>query len=159
MLAFVLVFNKVAKLDSGETPYAVLVFSALLPWQLFSNALGEASNSLISNSNLISKVYFPRMIVPISSIIVCLIDFLLSVIIMALVMIYYSYVPSYKIIFLPFFLLLTFLIASGAGIWLAALNVKYRDFRYVVPFILQFGLYISPVGFSSDIVSEKWRFF
>jgi lipopolysaccharide transport system permease protein len=159
MLAFVLVFNKVAKLESGTTPYAILVFAALLPWQLFSSALSEASNSLISNSNLISKVYFPRMIVPVSSIIVCLIDFLLSAAIMILVMIYYSYVPSYKFFFLPFFLVLAFLAATGAGIWLAALNVKFRDFRYVVPFIIQFGLYISPVGFSSSIVPEEWRYF
>jgi lipopolysaccharide transport system permease protein len=157
MLAFVLVFNKVAKLESGNTPYAVLVFAALLPWQLFSNSLTESSNSLISNSNLISKVYFPRMIIPVSSIIVCIIEFLIAAVIMVLVMIYYSYVPTYKVIFLPLFLLLAFLTATGAGLWFAALNVKYRDFRYVVPFIIQFGLYISPVGFSSSIVPEKWR--
>ena len=157
MLVFVLVFNKFAKLESGTTPYAILVYAALLPWLLFSTALSEASNSLISNSNLISKVYFPRMIVPVCSIVVCLIDFLLSAVIMVLVMMYYSYFPTYKILFLPLFIILTLFAAAGAGLWLAALNVNYRDFRFVVPFIIQIGLYISPVGFSSNFVSEKWR--
>jgi len=158
MLAFVLVFNKVAKLDSPGVPYPILVFVALLPWQLFSNSLSEASNSLIANSNMISKVYFPRMIVPISSIIVCLADFLFSLAILIILMIYYQFVPDWKIIFVPMFLVMALLTAIGAGLWLAALNVKYRDFRYVVPFIVQFGLYVSPVGFDSNIVPEKWRF-
>lgn len=157
MLAFVLVFNKVAKLDSGDVPYAITVFSALLPWQLFSTSLSEASNSLITNSNLVSKVYFPRMIVPLSSVVVCLIDFLISLIILILLMIYYQFIPNWNFFFLPIFALLAILTSVGAGLWLAALNVKYRDFRYVVPFIVQFGLYISPVGFSTDVIPEKWR--
>lgn len=157
MLAFVLVFNKVANLDSGDTPYPILVFVALLPWQLFSNALTEASNSLVANSNLISKVYFPRLIVPASSIVVATIDFLLSLFVLILIMLFYGYLPSYRIIFFPFFLCLCLFTSLGIGVWLSALNVRYRDFRFVVPFIVQFGLYISPVGFSSEIVPEKWR--
>lgn len=157
MLAFVLVFNKVAKLDSGNVPYAITVFSALLPWQLFSTSLTEASNSLIANSNLVSKVYFPRMIVPISTVVVCLIDFMISFFILIVLMIYYQYMPSSNIIFIPLFTILAVLISMGAGLWLSALNVKYRDFRYVVPFIVQFGLYVSPVGFTSDIVPSEWR--
>lgn len=158
MLAFVLVFNKVAKLDSGNVPYAITVFSALLPWQLFSTSLTEASNSLITNSNLVSKVYFPRMIVPLSSVVVCLIDFIISFCILVLLMVYYQYIPSSNILFIPLFTILAILISMGAGIWLSALNVKYRDFRYVVPFIVQFGLYVSPVGFTSEIVPSEWRF-
>lgn len=158
MVAFVLVFNKVAKLDSPGVPYPILVFVALLPWQLFSNSLSEASNSLIANSNMISKVYFPRMIVPISAIIVCLADFAFSLVILILLMIFYQFVPDWKIVFVPLFLIMALLTAIGAGLWLAALNVKYRDFRYVVPFIVQFGLYVSPVGFDSSVVPEKWRF-
>lgn len=157
MIAFVLVFNKVARLDSPGVPYPILVFAALLPWQLFSNSLSEASNSLIANSNMISKVYFPRMIVPISSIMVCLADFLFSLIVLILLMVIYKFVPDWKIVFVPLFLIIALLTAIGAGLWLAALNVKYRDFRYVVPFIVQFGLYISPVGFDSSVVPEKWR--
>lgn len=157
MVAFVLVFGKVAKLDSHGVPYPILVFVALLPWQLFSNSLSEASNSLIANSNMISKVYFPRMIVPISSIIVCLADFLFSLAILILLMIFYQFTPDWKIIFMPLFLAMALLTAIGAGLWLSALNVKYRDFRYVVPFIVQFGLYVSPVGFDSAVVPEKWR--
>jgi lipopolysaccharide transport system permease protein len=158
MLAFVLIFNKVAKLDSGKVPYPIMVFVALLPWQLFSNALSESSQSLITNSNLISKVYFPRMIVTASTIVVSLIDFLLSLTVLFLIMLGYGYMPSYRIIFVPFFIILTLLISLGAGLWLSALNVKYRDFRFVVPFIVQFGLYISPVGFSTDVVPRKWLF-
>jgi len=158
MLAFVMVFSKVAKLDSNGIPYPILVFVALLPWQLFSSSLSEASNSLISNSNMISKVYFPRMIIPISSIIVCLADFIFSLVILFLIMVYYQFVPDFKIIFVPLFLLMSLLTAVGAGLLLSALNVKYRDFRYVVPFIVQFGLYVSPVGFDSAIIPEQWRF-
>jgi lipopolysaccharide transport system permease protein len=157
MLAFVLVFSKVAKLDSHGIPYPILVFVALLPWQLFSNSLSEASNSLIANSNMISKVYFPRMIIPISSIIVCLADFLFSLVILIFLMIFYRFVPDVKILLIPLFLIMALLTAIGAGLWLAALNVKYRDFRYVVPFIVQFGLYVSPVGFDSSNVPLKWR--
>jgi lipopolysaccharide transport system permease protein len=158
MLAFVLVFQKVAKLDSHGIPYPIMVFAALLPWQLFSNAISEASNSLIANSNMISKVYFPRLIIPISSIIVSVVDFLISVVIFIFLCIIYGFAPSLNIIYIPIFLILVLATSIGFGVFLAALNVKYRDFRYVIPFIVQFGLYVSPVGFDSSNVPEKWRF-
>lgn len=158
MIAFVIVFQKVAKLDSPEIPYPLLVFSGLLPWQLFSTAISEASGSLISNANMVSKVYFPRIIIPISSIIVAMVDFLISFAIFGILCLWYGFAPSSNIIYLPFFFFLVLLISAGVGVLLAALNVKYRDFRYVVPFIVQFGLYISPVGFDSVNVPENWRF-
>lgn len=157
MLAFTVVFGLLAKLPSDGVPYPLLVFAAMLPWNFFSNALSESSGSLIGNANLLTKVYFPRIIVPFSSIIASLIDFGISLIIMAGIMLWYGYLPDWRIITLPFFLLLSLLPVAGAGLLLSALNVKYRDFRYVVPFILQFGLYVSPVGFASSIVPEKWR--
>lgn len=158
MLVFTIVFGKLAKLPSeGGAPYPILVFAALLPWQFFSNALSEASNSLIGNANLISKVYFPRLIIPASSIITCFVDFLISGVILVGLMVWYQFVPDWRILTLPLFIALAFAAAMGFGLWLTALNVKYRDFRYVVPFIVQLGLYVSPVGFSSNIVPEKWR--
>lgn len=157
MIAFTLVFSKLAKLPSVGVPYPILVFAALLPWQFFSNALSEASNSLIMNANLLTKVYFPRLIVPTSSVIVSLVDFCISLGILALLMVWYGFIPDWRILSLPLFFALAFIASFGCSLWLAALNVKYRDFRYVVPFIVQFGLYISPVGFSSAIVPEKWR--
>lgn len=156
MVVFTIVFDKLAKLPSSA-PYPILVFAALLPWQFFSNALTECSNSLINNANLVSKIYFPRLIVPTSSVIVSFVDFLISGIILLGLMAWYNFVPSWRILTLPAFIFIAFIASMGAGLWLAALNVKYRDFRYVVPFIAQFGLYISPVGFSSSIVPEKWR--
>ena len=157
MLAFTVVFGLLAKLPSDGIPYPLLVFAAMLPWNFFSNAFSESSTSLINNSNLLTKVYFPRIIVPVSSIIASLIDFGITLVIMAGIMLCYGYLPDWRIITLPFFLLLALLPVAGAGLLLSALNVKYRDFRYVVPFILQFGLYVSPVGFASSIVPEKWR--
>ncbi|NTU76797.1 MAG: ABC transporter permease [Alphaproteobacteria bacterium] len=157
MLAFTLVFGKLAKLPSEDTPYPVLVFVALLPWQFFSSAFGGAANSLIDNANLISKVYFPRLIVPTSAVIVCLVDTLVAGVLLVLMMVWYGIWPDWRVLALPFFLAMAFLAAMGSGLLVAALNVKYRDFRYVVPFIMQFGLYVSPVGFSSSIVPEKWR--
>lgn len=157
MVAFTIVFSKLAKLPSNGVPYPILVFAALLPWQFFSNSLSEASNSLINNSNLLTKVYFPRLIVPTSSVIVSLVDFCISLVILSLLMGWYGFVPGLQILSLPLFFLLALFASFGFSLWLAALNVKYRDFRYVVPFIVQFGLYISPVGFSSSIVPEKWR--
>lgn len=157
MLVFTVVFGNLAKLPSEGAPYPILVFAGLLPWQFFANALSESSSSLIDNSNLISKVYFPRLLVPASSIIVSLVDFAVSGLILAGLMLWYGFAPSLAILTLPFFILLAFAAAFGAGLWLAALNVKYRDFRYVVPFVVQLGLYISPVGFSSGIVPEGWR--
>jgi lipopolysaccharide transport system permease protein len=129
----------------------------MLPWQFFANALSECSNSLITNANLISKVYFPRLIVPTSAVITSFVDFLVSGMILLALMAWYNFVPSWRILTLPLFILIAFAAAMGGGLWLSALNVKYRDFRYIVPFIVQFGLYISPVGFSSSIVPEQWR--
>lgn len=157
MLVFTLVFSKLAKLPSDGVPYPILVFAALLPWMFFANAFTEAGNSLISNANMISKVYFPRLVLPTSAVIVSFTDFLISAAIMAVLMVWYGYVPDWHIITLPLFILVAFAAAMGAGLWIAALNVKYRDFRYVIPFIVQLGLYISPVGFSSNIVPEQWR--
>jgi lipopolysaccharide transport system permease protein len=157
MVVFTVVFGNIAKLPSGGAPYPILVFAAMLPWQFFSNALSECSLSLISNSNLISKVYFPRMIVPTSAVIVSFVDFMISGIILLALMAWYNFVPDWRILTLPLFTLIAFAAAMGAGLWLAALNVEYRDFRYIVPFIVNFGLYISPVGFSSSVVPEKWR--
>jgi len=157
MVVFTIIFGKLAKLPSGGVPYPILVFAAMLPWQFFSNSLSESSNSLIANSNLLSKIYFPRIIMPTSSVIVSLVDFLISSVILALLMIWYKYIPDWRIVTLPFFLLLALFASLGFGLWIAALNVKYRDFRYIIPFIVQFGLYISPVGFSSSIVPGNWR--
>jgi lipopolysaccharide transport system permease protein len=157
-LIFTFIFSVLAKLKApSNAPYAILVMTGMLPWQFFSTALSEASNSLIGNSNLISKVYFPRMIIPASSIITSLVDFGISLLILAAMMIFYQYVPDIKILLLPFFVALALLAAFGAGLYITALNVKYRDFRYIIPFILQIGTYITPVGFSSQLVPEKWR--
>jgi len=157
MLVFTIVFSRFAKLPSNGVPYPVMVYVAMLPWQFFANSLSESSNSLIDNSNLLSKVYFPRLIVPAGAVIVSLVDFLISSVILAGIMVWYQFVPDVKILFLPAFILMSFIASFGAGLWLSALNVNYRDFRYIVPFLVQFGLYISPVGFSSAIVPENWR--
>lgn len=157
MIVFTVVFGNIAKLPSQGVPYPILVFAGMLPWQFFANALGECSNSLIGNANLISKVYFPRLIVPTSAVIVSFVDFLISGIILLGLMAWYKFVPDWRILTLPFFILIASAASMGAGLWLAALTVQYRDFRFVVPFIIQFGLYISPVGFSSNIVPEQWR--
>lgn len=157
MVVFTVIFGKLAKLPSDGAPYPIMVFAAMLPWQFFANALSEASGSLIGNANLISKVYFPRLIIPASSVITSFVDFLVSGAIMAGLLIWYQFIPDWRIFTLPFFIAIAFAAAMGAGLWLTALNVKYRDFRYIVPFVVQFGLYISPVGFSSSIVPEEWR--
>lgn len=157
MVVFTIIFGKLAKLPSEGVPYPVLVFAALLPWQFFANSFSESSNSLISNANLLSKVYFPRIILPVSTVIVSLVDFFISFVFLAALMVWYQFLPDWRIITLPFFLILASLAAFGFGLWIAALNVKYRDFRYVVPFFIQFGLYVSPVGFSSSIIPGNWR--
>jgi lipopolysaccharide transport system permease protein len=158
MVVFTVVFGQLAKLPSQGAPYPILVFSAMLPWQFFANSLSECSNSLISNANLISKVYFPRLVVPTSAVVVSFVDFLISGMILLGLMAWYNFVPTWRILTLPLFIAIAFAAATGAGLWLASLNVQYRDFRFIVPFIVQFGLYISPVGFSSNIVPEQWRF-
>ncbi len=157
MLVFTVVFGRLANLPSEGAPYPILVFAAMLPWQFFSQSLGDCSNSLLGNAHLLSKVYFPRLLVPLSAVVVSFVDFLLSGIVLLGLMIYYQYVPSWRVFTLPLFIAIAFAAAMGIGLWMAALNVKYRDFRYIVPFVLQFGLYISPVGFSSSIVPEQWR--
>lgn len=159
MAVIVVVFSKLAKLPSeGNAPYAIMSLAGLLPWQFFSNALSESSNSLISNTNLFTKVYFPRILIPSSSIVLGFVDFLITFVLLLLLMIPYHFVPSINIVFLPFFALLTFFASFGVGILMSTLNLKYRDFRYIVPFIVQFGMYISPVAFSSSIVPEKYQF-
>lgn len=157
MLIFTFIFTKLAKLSSGSIPYPLLVYAAMLPWQFFSNTVSEGGNSLILNSNMISKIYFPRIIIPTTAIVVSTIDFLISISLLILMMFWYQFFPNWKILYLPLFLLLAVLTSLGMVYWISALNVKYRDFRYIVPFVLQFGLYISPVGFHSDIVPAEWR--
>lgn len=157
MIVFTVVFSKLAKLPSDGIPYPVMVYCGMIPWQFFSNALSESSNSLIDNSNLLTKVYFPRIIVPASSVVVSLVDFAISLVILGGLMLWYGLVPDWRICLLPFFLLQALIFAFGTGLWVSALNVQYRDFRYVIPFLVQFGLYVSPVGFSSSIVPEQWR--
>ena len=158
MVVFTIVFGSIAKLPSqGGAPYAILVFAALLPWQFFSTALTDASNSLLANASMLTKIYFPRLIIPTSTVIVGIVDFLISLAILAGLMVWYQFVPDWKIITVPLFFLIAFVITVGAGIWLAAINVRYRDFRFIVPFILQFGLFITPVGFSSSVVPDQWR--
>jgi lipopolysaccharide transport system permease protein len=158
-IVFYFVFSRVAKLPNPNTsvPYILMIFTGMLPWQFFATALGEASSSLLGNSNLITKVYFPRMIIPASSVITSLVDFGISFCMLLLMMVFYKFIPPWQAIFLPVFLLLAFVCAFGVGLYLTALNVKYRDFRYIIPFIIQFGLYITPVGFSSALINEKWR--
>ena len=158
MIVFTVIFGKVAKLPTeGNAPYAIMVFAAMLPWQFFANSLSESSNSLISNSNLITKVYFPRLIIPASTVVTNLVDFFISFAILLILMGYYQYLPTMRFLLLPVFLLIALLASFGVGLFLTSLNVKYRDFRYIVPFIVQFGLYVSPVGFSSSIIPEKYR--
>lgn len=157
MLVFTLVFSKLAKLPSDGVPYPILVFAALLPWQFFAGAFSGAGDSLISNAGMISKVYFPRLVIPASAVIVSFVDFLISGVILVGLMIWYGFAPNLRMLTLPLFILVAFAAAMGAGLWIAALNVKYRDFRIIVPFVVQFGLYVSPVGFSSNLVSEQWR--
>jgi len=157
MVVLTIVFGKLAKLPSEGVPYPILVFVALLPWQFFANSLSESGNSLIGNANLISKVYFPRLVIPTSAIIVSFVDFLISGVILLGLMAWYDFWPTWRVFALPPLILISFAAAMGAGLWISALNVKYRDFRYIVPFIVQFGLYISPVGFSSSVVPEQYR--
>jgi lipopolysaccharide transport system permease protein len=157
MLVFTIVFGKLAKLPSEGVPYPILVFAAVLPWQFFASAFSEAGNSLVANSGMLSKIYFPRLVIPTSAVITSFIDFLVSAVILVALMLWYGQWPTWHILTLPLFTLLAFAAAMGCGIWIAALNVTYRDFAYVIPFMLQVGLYISPVGFASSIVPGEWR--
>lgn len=158
MIVFTVIFGRIAKLPTdGNVPYAIMVYAAMLPWQFFANSLSESSNSLTGNANLITKVYFPRLIIPASTVVTSLVDFFISLAILAVLMVYYQFVPTINILFLPAFLLIAFIASFGCGLFLTSLNVKYRDFRYIVPFIIQFGLYVSPVGFSSNVIPDKFR--
>ena len=158
MLVFTIIFGRIAKLPTeGNAPYALMVFAGILPWTFFSSGLSDASNSLLNNEKLISKVYFPRLIVPIATVVVAFVDFLISFCILIGLMGWYEFVPDWRIVALPAFVALAFFASVGPALWITALNVKYRDFRYVIPFIVQFGLYVSPVGFSSNVVPAQWR--
>jgi lipopolysaccharide transport system permease protein len=158
MVVFTVVFGKLAKLPSdGAAPYALMVLAGMLPWAFFSTGLTDAANSLLGNSSLITKVYFPRLIVPVAAVMAAFADFLISFALLLVLMGWYRFPPSWQILLLPIFVAITFIASVGIGVWIAALNVKYRDFRYVVPFIVQLGLYVSPVGFSSNIIPEQWR--
>ncbi len=157
MVVFSIVFGRLAGLSSGSVPYILLVGAATLPWQFFSNALGECSASVIGNAGMVSKVYFPRVIIPVSAVIVSIADFLIGCSILFFVMAFYKVVPSWRLLWLPAFFGIAALAALGAGLWMAALTVRYRDFRHVVPFLLQIGFYVSPIGYSSSLVPQKWR--
>ena len=158
MVVFSAIFGRIARLPSdGGAPYALMVFAGMLPWSLFSTALGEASNSLIGNERLISKVYFPRLIIPTATVVTAFVDFLISFVILVGLMLFYRFPPGWNMLLLPSFIVLALLASLGPGLWITALNVKYRDFRYVIPFVVQFGLYVSPVGFSSGVIPGDWR--
>jgi lipopolysaccharide transport system permease protein len=158
MVIFTFIFGRLAKLPTdGTAPYPVLVFAGMLPWFLFSSILGDASGSLVGNANLIGKVYFPRIIIPASAAVVALVDFTVNLVLMFGLMLWFGFWPNWKIVLLPGFVLLAILVSLGPALFITALNVKYRDFRYIIPFIVQFGLYISPVGFSSAVVPERLR--
>lgn len=159
MVVFTVVFGQLANLPSeGTAPYPLMVFAGMLPWFLFSTILGDASGSLVGNTNLIGKVYFPRIIIPCAAAVVALVDFAINLVILLGLMVWYGYLPSWRLLLLPGFVALAVLASLGPAFALAALNVKYRDFRFIIPFIVQFGLYVSPVGFSSTIVPAEWRF-
>ena len=158
MVVFTVIFSRIAKLPSdGVTPYPLMVFVGTLPWTFFSTGLSDASNSLIGNSNLVSKVYFPRLILPTASVVVSFVDFLVAFAILVGMMGWYHFAPSWHILALPVLMLFAFAATIGPSLWITAINVKYRDFRIIVPFIVQMGLYISPVGFSSNVVPAQWR--
>jgi len=158
MVVFTIIFGRIAGLPSeAGAPYPLMVFTGMLPWTFFAAALSDASNSVIGNANLISKVYFPRLIVPTATIVVAFVDFLIGFVMLLAMMLWYRFVPGWQILLVPVFIAIAFFASLGPGLWTTAVNVKYRDFRYVIPFIVQFGLYISPVGFSSHVVPERWR--
>ena len=157
MLAFTLVFSKFARLPSNETPYALLVFAGLLPWMFFANTFSEAANSIVSNGHIISKIYFPRLIIPVSSLLVGLVDFAIAGGLYLVLSLLYERLPDWHVVFLPLFALMLCLLILALSLWAAALTVKYRDFRYIVPVMIQLGTYVSPVGFSSSVVPDRWQ--
>lgn len=156
-LVFTLVFGKIAQLSSGDIPYLLLVLSGMTPWFYFANTVNDSGNSLVSNSTLISKVYFPRLVVPICGALVNLLDFLIAIVMLGLMLVWYGVGLGWHILAMPFVLLTLAMLSIGTGLWVAALNAKYRDVSFIMPFIISFGLYISPIGFSSATIPEKWR--
>jgi lipopolysaccharide transport system permease protein len=157
-VVFTFVFNRIAKIPAPVgVPYFLVVMAAQLPWQFFSSSLSSSSNSLIINSNLISKIYFPRLIIPAGSVITSFVDFLITLGLVGVTMAWFQFIPDWRLLALPLFVVLAFGAAFGAGLWLSALNVEYRDFRYIIPFIVQFGFFISPVGYLSSNIPERWR--
>lgn len=157
MIIFTFVFGNLANLKSNAAPYPILVFAAMLPWQFFANALSESSNSVVANSGILTKVYFPRILLPISAVMVSSVEFFISFVVLLVLMALFHVPLTLSLLWTPIFLLAALAASMGAGFWMAALNVKYRDFKFIVPFIVQMGTYISPVGFSSSIVPAKWR--
>jgi lipopolysaccharide transport system permease protein len=157
MVAFSLFFGQLARIPSDGLPYPIFSYTALLPWGFFANAVGQASNSLVGSSNLVSKVYFPRLVIPLSSVLSGVVDFAIAFVVLVGMMAYFRIVPTAAVILLPVFLLLALCAALGIGLWLSALNVQYRDVRYVVPFLTQFWLFITPVAYPSSLLSEPWR--
>lgn len=157
MLVFSLFFGHLGKIPSDGIPYPIFSFAALVPWTFFANGLGQSSNSLVGNANLITKVYFPRLIVPLASVFSGIVDFLLAFIVLLGMMLYYGLVPTLHVLWLPLFLLLALVTSLGVGLWLSALNVEYRDVRYLVPFITQFWLFATPIAYPSSLLPEPWR--
>ena len=158
MVVFTVIFGRVAKLPSeGAAPYPIMVFSALLPWQYFANSMQNSSESLIRAQQMVSKIYFPRLILPTSAVLVSAVDFLISFVLLCVLMVVYRFMPSPYIVLLPVFFLTATLTALGIGFWFSAVGVRYRDFKHIMPFIVQFGMYVSPVGFSSSVIPAKWR--
>ena len=157
MLVFTLVFGRIAKLPSDGIPYPLLVFTGMLPWFFFSSSVSESSNSLIANANLLTKVYFPRILIPASAVLVATVDFLISMVLLLGLMFYFGFTPGWHMLALPVFMLMAFSSALGIGLWFSTLNIRFRDFQFIVPFVLQFGLYVSPVGFTSSIIPERWQ--
>jgi lipopolysaccharide transport system permease protein len=158
MVVFTIVFGRIAQLPSeGTAPYALMVLAGLLPWTFFATGLAEASYSLVNNASLIHKVYLPWLVVPAATVVVAFVDFLLSFTILLALLVWYQFLPGWQMFLLPVFVIFAFAASMGPALWITALNVRYRDFRYIIPFIVQFGLYVSPVGFSSSLVPEQWR--
>lgn len=157
MMVFTLVFGRIAKLPSEGVPYSLLVFTGMIPWFFFSSSVTESSGSLVANANLLSKVYFPRILVPLSSILVAAMDFAIGMVLLVIMLLYFGFTPTWRLLSIPIFLAIAFSAAGGIGLMFSALNVRYRDFQFIVPFVVQLGLYLSPVGFSSSVVPEKWQ--
>lgn len=157
MVVFSLFFGKLAKMPSDDIPYPLFSFAALVPWTFFVNGLTQSSNSLVGSANLITKVYFPRLIIPIASVFSGIVDFVLAFVVLVCMMLYYGITPTLNVLWLPLFLLLALVASLGIGLWLSALNVEYRDVRYVVPFIAQFWLFVTPIAYPSSLLPEPWR--